>query len=264
MSYLTDWMEESKAFDQVADVYDRYRPNYPVELIDKIKDLSKIDANGHILEIGAGSGKATDQFIDVNAPMLCIEQGYHLVEKAKEKYQDNSKIQFVHQDFNDWEGDEHVFDLAFSAQAFHWILKPKGYKDLERYLKKTGLMAIFWNKYMLDDRKSTKALCELTSRYKVLNLLDEEHLERFIDRTCDSIVMSDVFEEVQFYGFPWEKEYTSEEFIGFLSTGNAYIGLKEEEKIKLNKEIENFFEIHGNIYKMAFTSVLFTARPKRT
>ena len=49
-------------FDEVADLYERARPGYPGQLVDDVVTLSGIEPTGRILEIGAGTGKATTAF----------------------------------------------------------------------------------------------------------------------------------------------------------------------------------------------------------
>ena len=49
-------------FNTSAEWYDRIRPGYPEALIDDVINLSAIPAGGRILEIGCGTGKATERF----------------------------------------------------------------------------------------------------------------------------------------------------------------------------------------------------------
>jgi len=51
-------------YDKLADFYDKYRPDYPEELITTIINRAELAAGSKVLEIGAGSGKATAQFAD--------------------------------------------------------------------------------------------------------------------------------------------------------------------------------------------------------
>ena len=55
-----DWVKESEMFDKAADYYDKYRPSYPREIIDTLIAETQIKENSKLLEIGAGSGKATE------------------------------------------------------------------------------------------------------------------------------------------------------------------------------------------------------------
>jgi broad specificity phosphatase PhoE len=60
-----DLKKESEMFDQAAEYYDSFRPSYPKEIIDKIINATGVNSNSRLLEIGAGSGKATELFTPV-------------------------------------------------------------------------------------------------------------------------------------------------------------------------------------------------------
>ncbi len=49
------------AFGQVAELYDRARPSYPAEVMQGLVQNMALQAGGPILEVGAGTGKATVQ-----------------------------------------------------------------------------------------------------------------------------------------------------------------------------------------------------------
>lgn len=68
MNYKT----ESEMFDRAADYYDRFRPGYPQEIIESFLDKAKIKSGDRLLEIGAGSGKATEQFCGKGLDITCI------------------------------------------------------------------------------------------------------------------------------------------------------------------------------------------------
>ena len=49
-------------FNTSAEWYDQIRPGYPEALVDDVISLSAIPEDGRILEIGCGTGKATEMF----------------------------------------------------------------------------------------------------------------------------------------------------------------------------------------------------------
>ena len=69
-------------FDDVAKAYDDVRLGYPEQLIEDVISLSGLPPNGHVLEIGCGSGQATLQFARRGYKMLCLELGINLTRLA--------------------------------------------------------------------------------------------------------------------------------------------------------------------------------------
>ena len=95
-----DRKKESEIFNQMSDYYDRYRPSYPQEIIDKIIEKADLSFASKLLEIGAGNGKATEQFSNFGFEMLCIDPGEDLVQKGNDKFHDKN-IKFIVSRFED-------------------------------------------------------------------------------------------------------------------------------------------------------------------
>jgi SAM-dependent methyltransferase len=75
-----------ETFNRSADVYDRIRPGYPDTLVDDVIRLSGIPDQGHILEIGCGTGKATEPFALRGYWMDCLDIGRDLAAVAATKF----------------------------------------------------------------------------------------------------------------------------------------------------------------------------------
>lgn len=58
-------MERKSTFNEIAREYDRYRPRYPEQLFTDILELTDIKPSDSILEIGCGTGQATNGFVDL-------------------------------------------------------------------------------------------------------------------------------------------------------------------------------------------------------
>jgi SAM-dependent methyltransferase len=58
---LTRWEKApASVFDALADLYATARPGYPERVVDDLLDLSETPAAGRVLEVGAGTGQATE------------------------------------------------------------------------------------------------------------------------------------------------------------------------------------------------------------
>ena len=62
-------------YKNIALIYDQVRPSYPAQLIRDIITATNIGANSTLLEIGAGTGKATVQFAEKGFKIHAIEIG---------------------------------------------------------------------------------------------------------------------------------------------------------------------------------------------
>ena len=78
-------MEFRKIFDTIPEQFDKYRPRYSKELFDSLIDYAKIGPGKSVLEIGPGTGQATDPILDTGCDYHAIELGEHLYAKMQEK-----------------------------------------------------------------------------------------------------------------------------------------------------------------------------------
>src|SRR4051812_31892173 len=110
--------ERKVTFDRIAALYDQVRSSYPEALISDVLRASGIAADGRILEIGSGTGKATELFARRGYRMLCVELGENLAAVARHKLAEYPGVEFYIGPFEDWPVEEGAFDVTISAQAF--------------------------------------------------------------------------------------------------------------------------------------------------
>jgi 2-polyprenyl-3-methyl-5-hydroxy-6-metoxy-1,4-benzoquinol methylase len=106
-------------FNHSAGWYDRIQPGYPEALIEDVIRLSAIPAGGQILEIGCGTGKATEMFASRGYAMLRLEIGIDLAAVAIQKFHESPNVRIALSSFEEWESDSRLFDLVIAATSFH-------------------------------------------------------------------------------------------------------------------------------------------------
>lgn len=254
-----DWEEESKRFNTAADYYDIYRPSYPSDLIDCIEMNTNLQPQSKILEIGAGSGKASELFLNRGYELLCIEPGPQLAEMGMNKHKDK-KVEFIVTRFEQWDEPHNYYDLVFSAQAFHWVPKPVGYEKCANTLKPDGQLALFWNMYLGGSDVIDKELISICNHYRVLPFQDRNEIEQRIHRVSAEISDCGHFQSPSIYRFPWSQQYDIENFIGFLKTGNGFLALSESDQSYLEKELIKIISKNGGYITLTFISTLFLSQ----
>ena len=79
-------MEFRRIFDTIPEQFDRYRPRYSRELFDDLIAYAGVGPGKAVLELGPGTGQATDPILDTGCDYHAIELGEHLAAKLREKY----------------------------------------------------------------------------------------------------------------------------------------------------------------------------------
>lgn len=258
-----DWKAQSQSFDRVAELYDAYRPGYPTELIESIIALTGIGADAKILEIGSGTGKATEPFAKRGFSILCLEPGKNLAAVAAEKFRQFPQVKFEHARFEEWEEHPEEFDLVMSAQAFHWVPKEIRYAKAARTLKVNGHLALFWNRYPNPQGTIFDEL-EHVYRERAPELVSEEpwSLEKQIDSTQAEIAASGCFEEPKLVTFSWSKRYYSQQYLGLLNTYSDHLQLNEATRENLFASIGELIDQHGGHIEIPYLTALHVAEKK--
>lgn len=138
------------AFDENAANYDRVRPRYCAALFDEIFAAAGVDETTRALEMGPGTGQATDAFLRRGCHVTAVELGENLAAFLQQKYEENERLRVWRGDFLQYPENER-FDLLYSATAFHWVPREKAFAKAKRLLKPGGKIALFWNHPIVGD-----------------------------------------------------------------------------------------------------------------
>jgi ubiquinone/menaquinone biosynthesis C-methylase UbiE len=252
--------EESEMFNQMADYYDRFRPDYPEETIQTILSTANLSSDSRVLEIGAGSGKATAQFADYDIEMLCIDPGEDLVQAGNKKFV-NKNIRFVASRFEDYSLPLEYYDAIISAQAFHWIPQPQGYEKCASILKKDGYLLPFWNIEILNDTLFDNELQKILEKYDafVSAASEENYTKHRMESICSEIADSGYFSKPKVVESHWNRIYTVDEYYGYLLTSQFFVQQSDEHKRSCYKELTQLNIKYGKITR-DFICYLYIAK----
>ena len=104
-------MEYRKVFDTIPEQFDRYRPKYSQELFDSLIAYARVGPGMQVLELGPGTGQATDPILNSGCDYHAIELGEHLYAKMKEKYGGRPNFAIVNDDFITHDFGDQKFDM---------------------------------------------------------------------------------------------------------------------------------------------------------
>lgn len=132
-------------WDGVAKIYEEVRPGYPAQLMRDIVERTHLSAGDRLLEIGAGTGKATVMFAREGFRIHCIEPGPNLAGILTDKCSCYPNVTVDVGAFEEWAPPgESKFDLIYSAQAFDWLDPEIRFRKCHELLKEGGHLALFW------------------------------------------------------------------------------------------------------------------------
>ena len=132
-------------FSNKAKSYDRYRPQYPSELIDYIQNILITRESVIVADIGSGTGLFTKQIIHLCEKIYGIEPNTKMRNVAKKSLAGNNKFISINGTAEDTSLASNSIDCITVSQAFHWFDKQKCKSEFQKILKDNGLVILLWN-----------------------------------------------------------------------------------------------------------------------
>jgi SAM-dependent methyltransferase len=109
------------SFDDVADLYDRYRPGPPASVVDALIEATGIGPRTRVVEFGCGTGQLSVPLAATGAELTCVEPGARLASIAVRNLSRFPLATVECATFEDWPVPIEVFDAVVVANAFHWL-----------------------------------------------------------------------------------------------------------------------------------------------
>jgi SAM-dependent methyltransferase len=133
--------------------YHRSRPEYPEWVYATLVAECGLCRNAGVLEIGAGTGKATRRLLELGAnPLIAIEPDQRLADFMRETIACKA-LKVVVAPFEDVSLGKGLFDLAVSATAFHWLDEGPALEKIASLLRPGGWWAAMWNEFRDDGQR---------------------------------------------------------------------------------------------------------------
>jgi SAM-dependent methyltransferase len=129
-------------FDEVADEYDRHRPTYPDELIDRACEAAGLAPGDSVLEVGCGTGQLTRSLLERGLRVTAVEPGERLIAQARARLDGAGDPQFVNARLEDAALPHDHYLAMFSASAIHWIDPDVSWRRAAEALVDGGTIAL--------------------------------------------------------------------------------------------------------------------------
>jgi SAM-dependent methyltransferase len=129
-------------FDEVPDIYDRARPDYPDELFSDLATITGLDERTAVLEVGCGTGQATRSLARFGCSVTAVEPGAGMAALARERLAGEEHVEIELSTFEDWADHGRRFDLLVAASSWHWVDPSVGWRRAHDVLRPAGWMAL--------------------------------------------------------------------------------------------------------------------------
>jgi SAM-dependent methyltransferase len=242
--------ERRLVFGEVAELYDRHRPTYPPALIDDLVAEAGLDGRQAVLEVGAGTGKATALFAARGIPVVAVEPSAEMAAVARRSLAEDGEVAIEESDFEGWDPRGRQFPLLFSAQAWHWVTPEAGLAKARDVILPGGVLAPFWNRVAWEQADVREVLMEVYARAAPeLSRDGPMHPANLMTETGDdweaAIGAVEGLTGAEVRAYAWEQDYSAGEYAGLLATASEVRLLDAESRDAFLVAITEAIEAHG-------------------
>ena len=248
-------------FDTVAEAYDRWNPTYVPELYADIFAFQPIDPSSKALEVGIGTGLATEPILRTGCDVTAVELGEKLAAYTRQKFQAYGNLNVVNLPFESYACAENTYDLVYSARAFHWIPEEIGYRNVCRFLKPGGTFARFANHPYKDKGREDLdvAIQAIYTKYMPGSIRSAEY-DAAAAKERAEIALRYGFSDIDWKLYHRTRTFSGEDYTGLLGTYSDHIALPEEARRRMFFEVREAIEKAGNEITIYDTLSLQLAR----
>ena len=214
------------SFGSVASAYERFRPGYPVELVDQVAAYASRPVR-KALEIGAGTGKATRVFAGHGMALTATDPDAAMLRELRKHVP--TTVTTVQAAFEDLPLTP-VYDLVFAAASLHWTKPDDRWPRVAAMLTSDGIFASFGGQVHLSRPELRQAVLAARSPY----LTDDEvpppdgtPADSALQWPGTELTRANRFTDVRQSHIPRRITTSASDYVGHLSTISAYLLLPE-------------------------------------
>jgi SAM-dependent methyltransferase len=260
--------ERRDVFGEAVNEYANARPGYPDDMIDDV--LSYADPVSEILEVGAGTGKATVSFAARGVPMTCLEPDPRMAARLAEECLSFPQVTIEVTRLENYSRPL-AFDALIAAQSWHWVDPARRWDLAHEALRIGGTMALFWNKYIVADDETRRAFQEIDERYGVVNAMNgvtsnenEGEIELEEGWPAYDLASDARFEDLVSRRYRRHLDYDTATYMDLLASTSGYRILDETDRDHLFDEVTALLNGRGEPLTLNIVTDLFLGRTAST
>jgi SAM-dependent methyltransferase len=247
----------AEGFGGDAGRYDRARPTYPLDLVDRIIAASP---GPDVLDVGCGTGICGRLFQAAGCRVLGVDPDPRMAGLARQGGTETEVAKF-----EDWDPAGRTFDTVIAAQSWHWVDPVAGAAKAAAVLRPGGRLAAFWNAF--DPPKDLReAFGEVYRRalpdWPAAGFWTRPAADAYrtgCARVARVLRQSGAFGEPEEWLSAWERPYTRDEWLDLVPTTGGFTRQPEATQQELLDGLGAAVDAAGGGFTMSFTTIACTA-----
>jgi len=237
--------DPTKRFSDRVENYVKFRPSYPIELINHLKKIRIITTGQNIADIGSGTGIFSELLLKTDNNIYAVEPNKEMRLAAEKSLQNNPNFISIDGSAEKTTLKDNSIDIITAAQSFHWFDLKKTRKEFLRILKPNGFIILIWNVRKSEDHPFSVEYDKLLKTH-IPEYLKVSHrnidLERIRNFTDPINIQEFSCQNVQIFDFEGLK--------GRLMSSSYTPSEEQPEYPRLMEDLEKLFkkfQLNGNV-----------------
>ena len=145
--------------------YVRYRPSYPPQVLDLLRDACGLTATSVVADVGSGTGILTRLLLENGNTVYGVEPNGPMRSAAEEHLAGYPFFTSIDGRAEKTTLPDHSVDFITAAQSFHWFERSASRKEFARVLRPAGWVVLLWNARRKDSSPFQSAYEQLLQTY---------------------------------------------------------------------------------------------------
>lgn len=137
--------DPTQPFSNRVENYTKYRPSYPPEILDLLKNACGLSPDSVIADIGSGTGMLSRLFLDNGNRVFGIEPNEEMNQAGKRLLSSYPNFISIRGTAEHTALEENSVYFVTAGQSFHWFEIETAREEFERILKPNGWVVLVWN-----------------------------------------------------------------------------------------------------------------------
>jgi SAM-dependent methyltransferase len=230
--------------------------------------LAYADPASDILEVGAGTGKATIAFAARGVTLTCLEPDPRMAARLETECAPFPNVSIVIAGLEQWVPPS-KFDALIAAQSWHWVDPARRWDLAHNAVRTGGAIALFWNKYIVADDELRGELEQVDRRFEVDNgsspngVTSATYPEEIILEEgwpAYDLASDARFEDLVSRRYRRTQLYSTATYLDLLASSSSYRIIDDSARDALMVEVASVIEQSDGELELSVVTDLFLAR----
>lgn len=240
--------ERRRTFDTAASTYHAARPQYPEALFDRLMEL--VPSTPRVVEIGPGTGQATEPMLRRGAKVRAIEIGERLAAELASRLAadiEAGRLTVEVADFETVEPDARGADVVLCATAYHWISAGEQLTRPQRWLDAAGRLAVIDTMQVASDVDGGyfDAVNPIYERFGQASGGPSHQPGTVTSPIHDRMVADATYAKVTIDRYRWDQTYTATTYRALLNSYSGVLAMHQPARTEMVDQLVQLVDDMG-------------------